>query len=466
METGISGRRTLYNIFAELCAYITAAPSSNYLVKYGCISLRERQRIEGRIERAAIHGMSSGKRFAPLENEDIDDVFLYKLNAFSSSLKIEDDKNCIIRLLQYLDEALEKILKDEAVRFENAETECRLNDNRSSTGIELLPRFNCVWARKSRQSYSHRRIDNYLRNLIVIDETMLREIKDRHIFIPKGFFKNFDRTKKIKISASPLSSAANFKTEFSERDDLQIFSLGYYKDQEEKYNALVWEKIKISGENDSEIVVFPEMLGNSSMEEYICKKLQKLSDEERRKIPPLIILPSYFVEQQNYSSIIDSFGNVMARQYKHNPYIMFQKNEEYMEDIVGESEIVIFHYEGIGRFAVFICKDFLTTRYMERIMRSLMLTLIIVPAYSTGAYDFKTSFDLCTHDYCNVVWINSCAAMAPGKEDNFRYIGYVRKRVGRYADESDGSYEMIPCKELFHGECDHNCIYYDQFGAV
>ena len=69
METGISGRRTLYNIFAELCAYITVAPSSNYLVKYGCISLRERQRIEGRIERAAIHGMSSGKRFAPLEND-------------------------------------------------------------------------------------------------------------------------------------------------------------------------------------------------------------------------------------------------------------------------------------------------------------------------------------------------------------------------------------------------------------
>ena len=55
-------------------------------------------------------------------------------------------------------------------------------------------------------------------------------------------------------------------------------------------------------------------------------------------------------------------------------------------------------------------------------MRGFMLTMIIVPSYSTGAYDFKTSFDLCAHDYCNVIWINSCSAMVPGKEMNFKNI--------------------------------------------
>ena len=103
---------------------------------------------------------------------------------------------------------------------------------------------------------------------------------------------------------------------------------------------------------------------------------------------------------------------------------------------------------------------------MERIMRGCQLTLIVVPAYSTGSYDFKMSFDLCAHDYCNVVWINSCAAMKPGKEDNFRIIGYVRKRVGRNQDPLDSMYEMRPCDNLLQGTCKNNCLYTSQFGRV
>ena len=95
-----------------------------------------------------------------------------------------------------------------------------------------------------------------------------------------------------------------------------------------------------------------------------------------------------------------------------------------------------------------------------------MLTMIIVPSFSTGAYDFKTSFDLCAHDYCNVVWINSCSAMVPEKAMNFENIGYVRKRISRYDDESEALCKMKPCEGLFEGKCDNSCIYYDSFGKI
>ncbi len=126
----------------------------------------------------------------------------------------------------------------------------------------------------------------------------------------------------------------------------------------------------------------------------------------------------------------------------------------------------IFHFEGIGRIAILICKDFLTTKYMEQLMRCFKLTLIIVPSFSTGSYDFRQSSDLCAHDDCNVVWINTCAAIEKGKERNFENIGYVRKRVSRSDDEAQMLSKLPICDGAFKGVCNHDCIYYETIKGV
>ncbi len=466
METAISGKIFLYNTFAELCQYIINTQTKNYLVRYGCISPEEKARIEGLIKNEKLIPLDPSGTFLPMKESDITNDFLIRLMHFSSLLRKNDDENCIMRLLQILDLAMEDLLKDEIRNLETQDATYELNTNRDTTGIELLPRCSCVWARKSRQSFSYRRIDNYLNHIIVIENRVLRGISDEHHFIPKGFFPGFDKTGQFRVSATPLSKNPNFDTKFHRNGDLQVFSLEYHESDSDKENRLVWEKIVEAGACGSEIVVFPEMLGNASMEKAIRRKLQALSPEERKSIPPMIILPTYFIDGHNCAVVLDRNGRRMASQYKHNPYVMREHHNEYMEDIHGSNVVEIFHYEGIGRFAILICKDFLTTRYMERIMRGCQLTLIVVPAYSTGSYDFKMSFDLCAHDYCNVVWINSCAAMKPGKEDNFRIIGYVRKRVGRNQDPEDSMYEMRPCENLLHGTCKKNCLYTSQFGRI
>ena len=94
-------------------------------------------------------------------------------------------------------------------------------------------------------------------------------------------------------------------------------------------------------------------------------------------------------------------------------------------------------------------------------MRCFKLTLIIVPSFSTGSYDFRQSFDLCAHDDCNVVWINTCASMQKGKEANFENVGYVRKRISRTDDEAQMLCGMKTCERAFSGECGHDCIYYE-----
>ena len=460
-------KTAIYDLFAEVCAYIVKTHTKNYLVKYSCISDTEQERVLSKIRNhTSLEPLENG-HFHHIKSGDITDDFVNQLDLFARKLKAEDDINCAMRFLQAIDSAMADILREEIVRIQQKNHTTTLNRNREYTGIELLPRCECVWARKSRQSFSYRRLDNYLKHIMVIESQVFEDVEDEHIYLPKGFFKHFDETKKLNIAASPLTAKSNFDIKYYKKSDLQVFALDYHEETMARDNELVWQKILAASKNGTEIIVFPEMLGNATMEHAIQVRLRALNAHTRERIPALIVLPSYFEDGENYCVVLDRYGNEIARQYKQNPYIMKNKSGEYMEDIHGaHNQIAIFHYEGIGRFAILICKDFLTTRYMERIMRGFMLTMIIVPAYSTGSYDFKMSFDLCAHDYCNVVWINSCAAMVPGKESNFEYIGYVRKRIGRYEDPQKALYEMKPCPKLFHGKCDQHCIYYDSFGAT
>lgn len=456
----------LYNIFARLCQYIVSGNEKNYLVRYGCISSGEKDRVKNEIEGATPLKRNDYGRFIRAKEADVDVDYVVRVAAFARELMDKGDNNCIMGLIQALDGTLANVLKGEVRRFQNQPYSDVLNSNRGDTGIGLLPRCDCAWASKSRMSYSYRRLDNYLKHFMVMEDRVLYDIKDRHIFLPSGFFEKFDVTKMLSVAATPITSNPNFEIQKTENKDFKVFSIKYDETMIDEDNELVWNKIIEAGEKGLELVVFPEMLGNYKTEEYVSNKLKHLSEEERSKIPAMIVLPSVYYDNQNTSSVLDRNGNRLAKQYKQNPYVMNTEDGDFMEDIRGEEVINIFHYEGIGRFAILICKDFLTTRYMERIMRGFMLTMIIVPSFSTGAYDFKTSFDLCAHDYCNVVWINSCSAMIPGKEMNFENIGYIRKRISRYADESEALYEMKPCKGLFTGECDKSCMYYDSFGIV
>lgn len=456
----------LYNTFARLCHYIVEGNEKNYLVRYGCISSREKNRVKEEIEDATPLKRNDNGRFVRVTQKAVDEDYVRRIDIFSNALMDREDNNCIMGLIQALDGTLAEILKQEVRYFGHQESTEVLNTNRDDTGIGLLPRCDCAWASKSRMSYSYRRLDNYLKHFMVMEDRVLYEIRDRHIFLPKGFFKKFDETNRLYVAASPVTSKPNFVIEKKENPDFKVFSIKYDESRIDEDNELVWEKIKEAGKAGSELVVFPEMLGNSRTEEYISTRLKELTVVEREKIPAMIVLPSVYYDNQNTSSVLDRNGNRLAKQYKQNPFVMNTKEGDFMEDIIGENTINIFHYEGIGRFAILICKDFLTTRYMERIMRGFMLTMIIVPSYSTGAYDFKTSFDLCAHDYCNVIWINSCSAMVPGKEMNFKNIGYIRKRISRYADENEALYEMKPCDGLHTGECSKDCMYYDNFGSV
>ncbi|MCR5737654.1 MAG: hypothetical protein K6G64_08405 [Eubacterium sp.] len=466
----------IYNVIADLCAYIIESCTEDFFVMYSCLSVNERQRIEHEIndkvpilfdeEEYVGRDRMSHKVIHKLTHEDMDEEFFEKLDIYSSELRNKEDYFGVCGLVQTLDAALKTLLLERIAEFQEDDFSVVLNTNREATGIGLLPRCSCVWERKHRLSHSYNRMDNFLFNILLMENNILGELIDRHFFLTNDLFPNFATKKSLKVAATALRLSPDFTADLYEKDRVQYFSITYDEKDFEKDNATIWEKILDAAENESDIIVFPEMLGNPEMTKYIGDKLKALTEVEREKVPSMIILPSYWENKRNTVTIMNRNGDVICKQCKQNPFRIEAEGRAYLEGIIPSMVINIFHFEGIGRIAILICKDFLTTKYMEQLMRCFKLTLIIVPSFSTGSYDFRQSFDLCAHDDCNVVWINTCASMVKGKEANFENIGYVRKRISRTDDEAQMLCGMKTCPGAFTGECNHDCMYYNTMQGV
>ncbi len=464
----------IYNIMAELCSIvIRSCPDESIFVKYGCLSLNRKkemlwdisQNISQLFETAA-DSEDQMPVVRQLKENDLNDSFYSELEGYISALQSREDHFAMIALTQVIDEALKTLLLEKIRTYQTDDFSVVLNTNRETTGIGLLPRCSCVWERKHRLSHSYNRLDNFLFHFLLMENSILGELIDKHIFLKNDIFPGFSVNKQLKIAASPVRAEKHFSYEYYTKKDIQYFSIRYDKTKTEKDNEDIWEKLLKSGENQCDIMIFPEVLSNCETTDYIRQRLISLSDEDQNKIPSLIILPSVLENNMNTVTVLDRFGNVLCRQSKQYPFCLKHNGTVWLEDIKTNMVINILHYEGIGRIAILVCKDFLTTKYMEQLMRCFKLTLIIVPSFSTGSYDFCQSFDVCAHDDCNVIWINTCAAMEKGKEANFKNIGYVRKRIGRNDDDSQKLCEMPVCDGAFTGNCREDCLFFETIRGV
>ncbi|WP_300192858.1 hypothetical protein [Fibrobacter sp.] len=441
-------------------------------MRYSCVSPAEKRRIYKEVQ-ASVGTLFLAKPEGNLETPDdesirelvpadLTDSFYANLQALIGRFTENGDYYAMLGLLQILDQSMALLLNKAIGEFEQESFSIVLNTNRESVGVGILPRCSCIWERKPRLVHRYNNLESFLYNILLIENSVLGELIDEHYFLKKDLFPRFGVYNAVKIAATPLRRERNFKVKLSDRDKIQYFNIAYENPSFETDNELIWKKIWSAGENESDIVVFPELLGNAETADYVADKIKSLQPAEAQKIPSLIVLPSYWEKNR----VMDKFGNVICRQNKQNPFRKEFDGVGYLEQINSNLVVNILHFEGIGRIAIMVCRDFLETEYMRQLMRCFKLTLIIVPSFSTGSYDFRRSFDLCAHEDCNVVWINTCAALIKGKEANFQDIGYVRKRISRNEDEAQMLYKMPICEGAFKGECAHDCIYYETIQGV
>lgn len=465
----------IYDRIAALCACLIRANEADELfVHYSCIAEQAkadlRQAIAEQLpmlfEANQTNEVLSYPAVRRLGEQDLNESFYQVLEACLTFYRDRQAYFALMVLLQVLDESLQDLLRQQIADGQADSFSTVLNSNREATGIGLLPRTSCMWERKHRLIRHYDRLDGFLDHLLLLEHTILGELIDKHIFLKSDLFPDLARTNALKIAASPLRRDPHYTLECYEKERVSYVRVRYPMAERAADNETVWEKIQAAAREHADIIVFPELLGNPDLTAYLVQRIQALSPEERQRLPSLMFLPSVWDKQMNTVTVLDKHGHVLCRQSKQNPFRLVRGTQGYLEDIRISHVVNIFHHEGIGRIGILICRDFLTTPYMERLMRCFKLTLILVPSCSTGSYDFRQALDLCAHDDCNVVWLNTCAALEKGKEDNFESIGYVRKRIGRREDDSQRLYKMPVCEGAFRGECSHDCLFFETIQGV
>lgn len=376
----------------------------------------------------------------------------------------DNNTNGIIALLIKIDESLQERLAS----IVSLEPDTVLNSNAEETEIEILPRFYCNWERGSKGKNNYKRIDNFLNNILIINKRLLSNYIVHNVYAATDLISDYD---KLKLALCPMKKEPEMQLEFYVQNGQVFFSAcnsgDYVVD-----NQTIMDHINSAGQNGADIIMFPEMLGNTDTVDCIKSFLrQKVFDNQR--MPGMIVLPSVWHNHTNITTVLGRVGNEICCQPKRNGYKHkitkedVEKSDTLDESYIGfqaieginkNKEIYVIHCRGIGRISIVICKDYLVTEDIQKLVQELKLTLLLVPSFSTGSHDFNLS-DAAKINDCCIVWLNTCAAMT--KKENFQTIGYVVK-AGKHHNESDQLRHDLESREcLMKNQCDRLCIYYD-----
>lgn len=173
-----------------------------------------------------------------------------------------------------------------------------------------------------------------------------------------------------------------------------------------------------------DIFFTPELLGTSLSEKndgeynsflWECSNLRLASG---KNVPLLTILPSYWSDNYNRSTIVSLDGQIIGHQEKHIPFV--DKKAHKMEALaeIQEWSTVLIHIPNVHRIAIVICAEFLSDqdRIQKFLCGSLGATLLIVPSYSRGEQDFINALPALKCYGTTIIWGNCCGAVASNEK--------------------------------------------------
>lgn len=449
----------IYNLMAEIIYYFFENINSDFYQHY---NNRTKKSIDN-IKSSIAHEIprlfcANGEGIAALEAPE---SVLCGINSVFLSCKGNKEFDKLLQLLIILDNSLEKQMRWE---YESRQGNCFegcLNENWKKYKIGLLPRCECCWERHHRGSQHYNRIDNFIQNFLIIDYRVWENWRIMHHFLTTSLMAKAEENKKLTVVISPYKTGDDFAVKKYISNEEQKFSVQYTGNAEADTDK-VKRVIDLAAENRASIVIFPEMLGNATMEDAISDYLMEPSRQERGCSPDLILLPTIWSDHTNTACLLDGTGATICRQCKQYPYML---PDGYEEDIVPDRVIHLIHGEGIGRIVIMICRDFLTADYLSRVLTGLKTTLILIPSYSTGDHDFEQIFGKLLSEDCCAIWTNTCSVVK--KQQREGKVGMVlqagKVRVGireRYKEFTcPGACEGQECTDPNIRICE---LYYDR----
>lgn len=445
----------LYNLIAEMIAFIVSVENIDFYKKYNSRVTSERKREMDIIRENTRELFEAGtEHFCELNHKKIrEQGFVEKIKELFLSSKDQGDHRCILRLIEILDSALERQMSWEAESISGTVFEGGLNPNWKALKLGIMPRCICHWERGHRGSQHYDRIDNFLKNILIINYTALGDLQIFNHFLPTDTFWTAEQKNSLSVAISPLKMQDDLDIETYERDVTLYFAV-QYTGNEDADNQRIEEIIDSASKERVDVLIFPEMLGNTKMVEKISNYLQEPARVSGNKPPELILLPSVWKDHRNVSCLMGRTGNVICEQSKQESYQKpVPSGGSAYEDIFPDHQVHLIHGIGIGRMVIMICKDFLTKDYLDIILRELKVTFILIPSYSTGYHDFEMMSGTLQAADCCALWTNACAAVKEPKTGE--RVGFVLKS-GRNTGKK---MEYICIEDICkHGECRNACL--------
>lgn len=370
-----------------------------------------------------------------------DNNFIVRLKHLANEYIREENSFKLLKLLQVLDSSIKNLIKISCEDDEGYKEIIALNTNYDDTDILLLPYVKCFWKRHSNGSQHGYKINHCLQNTYYIIKSDLKDLTVKHLYLNEALFLNAIQNKRLKVACSPVTNNAVIdKIETIEDvEGNSLFFISKIKNKE-LIQKKILEIIEEAKRRNVDILVFPEILG---FEELTMEAIELITNNILENYPPLIVLPTVWKDYSNASDVIIENGRLIIKQAKQNP-MNFNGANEY---IIPDKILYVIHAFGIGRICILICKDMLVFDYLDIILEDVQASLIIVPSFSTGNYDFQNAIARCQAYDCDVVWINSCAAihLAPSKTDNFKIIGIILES-GKGSNNSVNFCQNEKCK--------------------
>lgn len=342
-----------------------------------------------------------------------------------------------------------------------------LNNNHNEEKISLLPRYACSWEHNNRAIYHGLGINNViLKHSYYIKQAEADEYNIKSVIMKSTLNSRVNVSTNLAVGVSPVTNEELLEIyETNDEEGYGLFEIKSLKNVG-KINDKILRILNDAIKQKVEILVFPEMLGSEELVEEVSEFLERHGNG----YPVITVLPSIWRDNRNVSVVVDSTGEEIFRQNKHERYYYSKEienshgeveNKKFWENITSDNNIYLLHWKGVGRIVVAICKDYLQTSYTDYLIQKLYATLIICPSFSTGSYNFQTVVERGHTFDCNTIWINTCAA------SNLRKNGFsdedIIASITNFGTDSTGSIRIqehkITKQEVCSCEkCEASCL--------
>lgn len=315
-------------------------------------------------------------------------------------------------------------------------------------------------------------INQELKNTYFVDQRDLvvrgKQYRVRHRVLDKMSVKN---KRYLRIAVSPLLKDAMLDSHFCEKEQ-DGKKQNFFSVKGISNSARVHDRVRAAFmracENDADILVFPEMLGDEELLEpdsSFSHMLDQFGQEARDRgwaAPYLTLAPTWWHEGQNELHLFLHTSDRLAVQQKQHPYLHEIEADgnassadapadapkkaggqppppgHYLEDLRDPlPEILLLHIPGLGRVAFPICKDFLMDDYQNLLVRTLRTTISICPSFSSAKTLFSLSGSAHIAYGCYTIWLNTCSAYNMFGKPIPGQIGFVS------CPQTEGAMQML-----------------------